>query len=187
MTALASSPPAAARTSAMLTPRGNSYTPGRVTSPEMLSSFGPVDRSVPMAANQSAPLARIAAAQAKVSTLFTVVGAPRNRPPFPVITGLRGAPTTVNNVETFAWAAAILAKGAEWFAAIGTDRSTGPKLLSISGDVTRPGVYEFPLGVSIAEVLAAAGSEDARAVIVGGAAGTCVRRGRSPVRSATRT
>src|SRR5665647_1457978 len=92
MTALASSPPAAARTSAMLTPRGNSYTPGRVTSPEMLSSFGPVDRSVPMAANQSAPLARIAAAQARVSTLFTVVGAPCR----PLITGnggrLRGSP-----------------------------------------------------------------------------------------------
>ena len=101
-------------------------------------------------------------------------GEPRNRPPFPVISGLHGAPTTVNNVETFAWAAAILAKGADWFAAIGTDRSTGPKLLSISGDVTRPGVYEFPLGVSIAEVLAAAGGADARAVIVGGAAGTCV-------------
>jgi [NiFe] hydrogenase diaphorase moiety large subunit len=104
-------------------------------------------------------------------------GEPRNRPPFPVITGLHQAPTTVNNVESFAWAAAILAKGAEWFAAIGTDRSTGPKLLSISGDVARPGVYEFPLGVSIAEVLAAAGGEDAKAAIVGGAAGQCVPAG----------
>lgn len=101
-------------------------------------------------------------------------GEPRNRPPFPVVSGFHGAPTVVNNVETFAWAAAILARGADWFAHIGTDRSTGPKLLSVSGDVQRPGVYEFPLGVSIAEVLEAAGAEGAKAAIVGGAAGTCV-------------
>lgn len=101
-------------------------------------------------------------------------GEPRNRPPFPVVSGFHGAPTVVNNVETFAWAAAILAKGADWFAHIGTDRSTGPKLLSVSGDVQRPGVYEFPLGVSIAEVIEAAGGEGAKAAIVGGAAGTCV-------------
>ncbi len=101
-------------------------------------------------------------------------GEPRNRPPFPVVKGLHGAPTVVNNVETFAWAAAILAKGPEWFAHIGTDGSTGPKLLSVSGDVARPGTYEFPLGVSIAEVLEAAGAEDAKAAIVGGAAGVCV-------------
>lgn len=101
-------------------------------------------------------------------------GEPRNRPPFPVISGFNDAPTTVNNVETFAWVAAILAKGADWFAAIGTDKSTGPKLLSISGDVARPGVYEFPLGVPIADVLAAAGGENAKAAIVGGASGECV-------------
>lgn len=101
-------------------------------------------------------------------------GEPRNRPPFPVVSGFRGAPTVVNNVETFAWAAAILARGADWFAHIGTNGSTGPKLLSVSGDVQRPGVYEFPLGVSIAEVLEAAGAHDAKAAIVGGAAGTCV-------------
>ena len=101
-------------------------------------------------------------------------GEPRNRPPFPVVSGFHGAPTTVNNVETFAWVAAILARGAAWFAGIGTDHSTGPKLLSVSGDVSRPGVYEFPLGVSIAEVIAAAGGEGAQAAIVGGAAGECV-------------
>jgi [NiFe] hydrogenase diaphorase moiety large subunit len=101
-------------------------------------------------------------------------GEPRNRPPFPVVNGLHGAPTVVNNVETFAWAAAICARGAEWFAAIGTDRSTGPKLLSVSGDVTRPGVYEFPLGVPIRDVVAAAGGVGAQAAIVGGAAGVCV-------------
>ena len=104
-------------------------------------------------------------------------GEPRNRPPFPVVTGLHQAPTTVNNVETFAWAAAILAKGADWFAGIGTDHSTGPKLLSISGDVERPGVYEFPLGVPVSALLEAAGGTDAKAVIVGGASGELVPAG----------
>jgi [NiFe] hydrogenase diaphorase moiety large subunit len=101
-------------------------------------------------------------------------GEPRNRPPFPVSAGLHQRPTTVNNVETFAWAAAILANGAEWFKGIGTNGSTGPKLLSISGDVARPGVYEFPMGVAIRDMLAAAGGEDAKAVIIGGASGQCV-------------
>lgn len=101
-------------------------------------------------------------------------GEPRNRPPFPVVSGLFGKPTTVNNVETFAWATAILAKGAAWFASIGTERSTGPKLLSISGDVERPGIYEFPFGVKISELLKAAGGEKAKAVIVGGASGQCI-------------
>ena len=55
-------------------------------------------------------------------------GEPRNRPPFPVDTGFMGQPTIVNNVETLAWVACILAKGAAWFAAIGTEKSTGPKL-----------------------------------------------------------
>jgi [NiFe] hydrogenase diaphorase moiety large subunit len=101
-------------------------------------------------------------------------GEPRNRPPFPVAAGLNGKPTTVNNVETFAWVAAIMARGAEWFAGIGTEKSTGPKLLSISGDVERPGVYEFPFGISIADMLAAAGGEGAKSVVVSRASGTCV-------------
>ncbi len=101
-------------------------------------------------------------------------GEPRNRPPFPVSAGLHGLPTTVNNVETFAWAAAIMTNGAAWFKAIGTPGSTGPKLLSISGDVARPGVYEFAMGISIRDMLAACGGEDAKAVIVGGASGQCV-------------
>ena len=104
-------------------------------------------------------------------------GEPRNRPPFPVDTGYLGRPTVVNNVETLAWAACILARGAEWFNRIGTEQSAGPKLLSISGDCENPGVYEFPLGVSIAEVLKAAGAEDAKAVQIGGASGQCVPAG----------
>jgi [NiFe] hydrogenase diaphorase moiety large subunit len=101
-------------------------------------------------------------------------GEPRNRPPFPVDTGLNGAPTIVNNVETFACAAAIMAKGADWFKGIGTEKSTGVKLFSISGDCKAPGVYEFPLGITVAELLRAVGGEEAKAVQIGGASGRCV-------------
>lgn len=101
-------------------------------------------------------------------------GEARNRPPFPVDTGYNNMPTTVNNVETFCWAAAIFANGAAWFKGIGTGKSTGPKMMSISGDVANPGVYEFPLGVSINELLKACGGEGAKAVVVGGASGQVV-------------
>ncbi len=104
-------------------------------------------------------------------------GEPRNRPPFPVDTGYLARPTVVNNVETLAWAACVFAKGADWFKGIGTEQSAGPKLLSISGDCENPGVYEFPLGVSITEVLQAAGAEDSKAVQIGGASGQCIPAG----------
>ena len=69
-------------------------------------------------------------------------GEARNRPPFPVNTGYMGRPTTVNNVETFAAVSHIVTKGGEWFRQHGTDKSTGSKLFSVSGDCGRPGVYE---------------------------------------------
>jgi len=101
-------------------------------------------------------------------------GEPRNRPPFPVDTGFNGKPTIVNNVETFAWAAAIFAKGGAWFKGLGTEKSTGLKLFSISGDCEFPGVYEFPMGITVAELLQAVGGADAKAVQIGGASGHCV-------------
>ncbi|MDX9706666.1 MAG: NAD(P)H-dependent oxidoreductase subunit E [Azospira sp.] len=101
-------------------------------------------------------------------------GTPRNRPPFPVTNGYLDQPTVVNNVETFACAALIAYRGGDWFAGLGTAESSGTKLLSVSGDVERPGVYEFPFGVTIGEVLEAAGARDAQAVQVGGPSGTCV-------------
>ncbi len=103
-------------------------------------------------------------------------GEPRNRPPFPVNTGFEGYPTIVNNVETFVTVPHIVAKGAEWFKSIGTEKSSGSKLLSISGDCKRPGVYEVPFGASIKEILKLSGGEDAKAVQVGGASGTCVTK-----------
>jgi [NiFe] hydrogenase diaphorase moiety large subunit len=113
---------------------------------------------------------------ALIESLEGFRGEPRNRPPFPVDTGCLGHPTIVNNVETLALAARILAKGAAWFREVGTDRSTGTKLFSVSGDCSRPGVYEFPMGISIEALLREVGGENAKAVQVGGAAGHCVPR-----------
>ncbi|MCC6126178.1 MAG: SLBB domain-containing protein [Pirellulales bacterium] len=101
-------------------------------------------------------------------------GEPRNRPPFPIDTGFLGNPTIVNNVETFAWVTCILAKGADWFKGLGTEKSTGHKLFSVSGDCARPGVYELPMGITVAELLEEVGGEAAKAVQIGGAAGQCV-------------
>lgn len=101
-------------------------------------------------------------------------GEPRNRPPFPVDTGYNLRPTTVNNVETLAWMTCIISRGADWFKSHGTDKSTGLKIFSISGDCERPGVYEFPLGITIAELLKEVGGECAKAVQIGGASGHCI-------------
>ncbi|HNQ21586.1 MAG TPA: NADH-ubiquinone oxidoreductase-F iron-sulfur binding region domain-containing protein [Phycisphaerae bacterium] len=101
-------------------------------------------------------------------------GEPRNRPPFPVDTGFFRQPTIVNNVETLAWVTCILAKGAEWFKGFGTDKSAGLKLFSVSGDCARPGVYEFPLGITVTALLKEVGGEGAKAVQIGGASGHCV-------------
>lgn len=101
-------------------------------------------------------------------------GIPRIRPPYPVTAGYLGRPTVVNNVETFKAAAHIAVMGAEWYGQSGTQDSAGSKLLSISGDCERPGIYEFPFGVSIRDVLQACGGESAQAVQVSGAAGTTI-------------
>ncbi len=101
-------------------------------------------------------------------------GEPRDRPPFPVQTGYRNLPTTVNNVETLASAARILVEGAAWFKAMGTAQSAGTKLLSVSGDCARPGIYEVEYGLTVAEILDLAGGAGAKAVQVGGPSGTCV-------------
>ncbi|MBD3409490.1 MAG: iron hydrogenase [Ignavibacteriales bacterium] len=105
-------------------------------------------------------------------------GEPRNRPPFPVNTGFFGRPTTVNNVETLATVPHILLMGGEKYATQGTNKSTGTKLFSISGDVERPGVYELDWGSTVNDVLKLVGGENAKAVQVGGASGKCVPRSR---------
>ncbi len=101
-------------------------------------------------------------------------GIPRNRPPYPVTHGYLNQPTAVNNVETLTAAALIVARGGEWYRTIGTAKSAGTKLLSVSGDCARPGIYEYPFGTSVAEVLADCGAEDALAVQISGPSGTCI-------------
>lgn len=101
-------------------------------------------------------------------------GAPRDRPPFPVTSGYFNQPTSVNNVETLCCAARILEKGGEWFTELGTRDSTGTKLLSISGDCARPGVYEVEYGLTVDDILSMVDAEDAQAVQVGGASGSCI-------------
>jgi [NiFe] hydrogenase diaphorase moiety large subunit len=101
-------------------------------------------------------------------------GNPRNRPPYPVTHGYLGQPTVVNNVETFAAAARIALNGGAWFAAEGTGKSTGTKVLSISGDCLRPGIYEYPFGTTIAEILQDCGAEETLGVQIGGPSGTFI-------------
>ncbi|TNF77844.1 MAG: NADH-quinone oxidoreductase subunit F, partial [Acidobacteria bacterium] len=85
-------------------------------------------------------------------------GQPRIKPPFPALVGAFGSPTVINNVETLCNVPHIVARGGEWFSAIGTDeRNTGPKLYCISGHVERPGTYEFPIGATLDELIEAAG------------------------------
>lgn len=101
-------------------------------------------------------------------------GEARNRPPYPVNTGYMGMPTVVNNVETLASIPHIINKGGEWYRKHGTDKSSGSKLFSVSGDCLRPGVYELPWGTTISELLKIVGAKDTKAVQVGGASGICL-------------
>lgn len=101
-------------------------------------------------------------------------GEARNRPPFPVNSGFKGKPTTVNNVETLAAVTKIIEKGGKWYQEHGTDKSTGSKLFSVSGDCDNPGVYELPWGTKISDLLKIVGAKNTKAVQVGGASGVCL-------------
>ena len=104
-------------------------------------------------------------------------GDPSDRPPFPAIAGYMVAPTAVNNVESYCCAARIMDKGPAWFERIGTEHSSGTKLLSVCGDCERPGVYEVPFGITVAELLEKVGAEDAAAVQIAGPSGQMIDRG----------
>ncbi len=101
-------------------------------------------------------------------------GIPRNRPPYPVTHGYLQCPTTVNNVETFCAAALIAAGGDEWYRGVGTAKSAGSKVLSVSGDCARPGIYEYPFGVTVRQVLEDCGAENTLAVQISGPSGVCI-------------
>ncbi|HXD51682.1 MAG TPA: NADH-ubiquinone oxidoreductase-F iron-sulfur binding region domain-containing protein, partial [Burkholderiales bacterium] len=103
-------------------------------------------------------------------------GLPRIKPPFPTTHGLFGKPTVINNVETFCNVPLIVERGAEEYRKLGTERSPGPKLFCVSGQVQRPGLYEVPFGVALRHLLfdLAGGLRSGRklqAVLMGGAAG----------------
>ena len=106
-------------------------------------------------------------------------GEPRNKPPFPVESGLFGKPTVINNVETLVNVLEILRIGGPAYAAIGTPGSTGPRLFCLSGCVAKPGVYEVPFGATLRQLLdlagGVAGGRPLRAILLGGAAGVFVR------------
>jgi NADH-quinone oxidoreductase subunit F len=108
-------------------------------------------------------------------------GEPRTKPPFPVLSGLFGKPTAINNVETLVAALDIVRDGAAAYASVGTGGSPGTKLFCISGRVAMPGVYEVPFGTKLSELLALAGGvpggKQVKAVLLGGAAGTFVGPG----------
>jgi [NiFe] hydrogenase diaphorase moiety large subunit len=104
-------------------------------------------------------------------------GVPRNRPPFPVTHGYLQQPTALNNVETFCQATLAIHMGAESYRAIGTEKSSGSKLISVSGDCPRPGIYEYPFGTSLREILNDCGAVNTRAVQVSGPSGVCVSAG----------
>jgi [NiFe] hydrogenase diaphorase moiety large subunit len=101
-------------------------------------------------------------------------GDPTDRTPFPVVKGYMVSPTAVNNVESYCCAARIMDKGPGWFASIGTQRSTGTKLLSVCGDCERPGIYEVPFGTKLRDILERAGADDVACVCVGGPSGQMV-------------
>ncbi len=90
---------------------------------------------------------------ALLESLEGKLGQPRLRPPFPPSFGLYGKPTIVNNVETLANVPKIIENGWEWYKSIGTDKSPGPKIFSLSGNVEKPGNYELPLGSTFRELI----------------------------------
>ncbi len=105
-------------------------------------------------------------------------GEPRLKPPFPAVAGLYGMPTVVNNVETLAYLVPILERGPEWFASVGTERSKGYKIVSVSGHVQKQGNYEVPVGTTIREIIEIAGGlrpgRKFMAVQPGGGSSACI-------------
>jgi len=102
-------------------------------------------------------------------------GFPRVKPPFPTTSGLFDKPTVINNVETLCNVPLIIQRGAKGYRKIGTEKSPGPKLFCVSGDVAKPGVYEVPFGITLRQLLkmagGVAGKKPLKAVLFGGAAG----------------
>jgi len=80
-------------------------------------------------------------------------GYPRIRPPFPAVVGLYGCPTVINNVETLSSVPAVILRGGEWYAGLGTPKNGGTRLYAVSGHVNRPGIYELPMGFNMKRMI----------------------------------
>ncbi|MBV5318985.1 MAG: NADH-quinone oxidoreductase subunit NuoF [Desulfobulbaceae bacterium] len=106
-------------------------------------------------------------------------GMPRSRPPFPAVSGLFGKPTNINNVETLAAVSAIMEKGAAWYAGYGTEKSRGTKTFALAGKITRTGLIEVPMGISLRTIIediggGVLGGKPFKAVQTGGPSGGCI-------------
>ncbi|NCF69034.1 MAG: NADH-quinone oxidoreductase subunit F, partial [Chloroflexi bacterium] len=94
---------------------------------------------------------------ALINSLIGDLGQPWSKPPFPAVEGLYGKPTVVNNTETLANVPPILVNGADWYTNMGSERSTGPKIVCMSGHVQNPGNYEVVMGTTYRELIEMAG------------------------------
>ncbi|USR92170.1 NAD(P)H-dependent oxidoreductase subunit E [Phormidium yuhuli AB48] len=106
-------------------------------------------------------------------------GNPRPRPPYPAVSGLHGCPTLINNVETLGNIAPIIRNGAEWFAGIGTERSKGTKIFSLTGKIRNNGLIEVPMGITLREIVeemggGVPGGNSVKAIQTGGPSGGCI-------------
>ena len=116
---------------------------------------------------------------ALIASIEGLRGQPRPRPPYPAVSGLWGCPTLINNVETFANIAPIIRKGAEWYAAIGTEKSKGTKVFALTGKITNTGLVEIPMGMTLREIIFGIGGgvpneRKFKAVQTGGPSGGCI-------------
>ncbi len=116
---------------------------------------------------------------ALISSIEGERGMPRPRPPYPAISGLDGKPTLINNVETYANIPAIIRKGGEWFASIGTEKSKGTKVFALTGKIVNTGLVEVPMGITLREIIFDIGGgvpngRRFKAVQTGGPSGGCI-------------
>ena len=108
-------------------------------------------------------------------------GEPRQKPPFPFQRGLFGKPTIINNVETFANVPAIMLRGADWYASIGSEKSKGTKVFALAGDIANTGIVEVPIGMPLGNILfdiggGIPGKKQFKAAQIGGPSGGCITR-----------
>ena len=119
------------------------------------------------------------ARRALIASIEGKRGEPKPKPPFPASEGLWGKPTLINNVETLANIPPLILKGAQWFAALGTEKSAGTKVFAIAGNVNSTGLAEVPMGTTLRELVyevggGIPGGREFKAAQTGGPSGGCI-------------